>query len=195
MPRRPTRALPVVILHGWEGSAPEHWQSWLADELRATGREVRYPDLPDPDEPSLSAWRSELRSVLADLSAGGFDVVAHSLGAVLWLHHAADPGTSPRPARVLLVAPPAPATAIPAIANFFPPPLDVEAVRAAADGTVLAGGTDDPYIPEGIRAAYGVPLRLPTTVLPGGGHVNPDSGYGPWPAVLDWCGRDNLAFY
>jgi uncharacterized protein len=32
-------------------------------------------------------------------------------------------------------------------------------------------------------------------VVPGGGHLNPASGYGPWPAMRDWCGRDNLAFF
>ena len=186
-----------MLLHGWQGSPPPHWQSWLADELRAAGREVRFPDLPTPDEPHLGDWLAAVRATLADLPDDGFDVVAHSLGAVTWLHHASTPTPepSPRPARVLLVAPPSPTTTIPAIAEFFPPPLSVEAIRAAADGTVLAGGTDDPYLPEGIRAAYGVPLRLATTVLPGGGHVNPDAGYGPWPAVLDWCGRDNLAFF
>ncbi len=73
--------------------------------------------------------------------------------------------------------------------------MDVDAVRRGADGTVLVAGDDDPYLPEGIAEAYGRPLKMATTVLPGGGHVNPDAGFGPWPSVLDWCGRDNLAFY
>ena len=94
-----------------------------------------------------------------------------------------------------LVAPPSPRTTIAQIAGFFPPPLDVDAVRRGADGTVLVAGDDDPYLPEGIAEAYGRPLKMATTVLPGGGHVNPDAGFGPWPAVLAWCGRDNLAFY
>jgi predicted alpha/beta hydrolase family esterase len=36
---------------------------------------------------------------------------------------------------------------------------------------------------------------MATTVVPGGGHLNVEAGYGEWPAVLDWCGRDNLAFF
>jgi predicted alpha/beta hydrolase family esterase len=32
-------------------------------------------------------------------------------------------------------------------------------------------------------------------VIPGGGHLNVDAGFGEWPAMLDWCNRDNLAFY
>jgi predicted alpha/beta hydrolase family esterase len=194
MPRRPTRTAPTVILHGWQGSGPDHWQSWLAEQLRAAEREVRYPDLPDADQPTLDGWLGALSATLDGLPDDGFDLVAHSLGAVLWLHHVAAGHTAPRPARVALVAPPSPATTVPELAPFFPVPLDIDAVRRAADGTVLVGGDDDPYTPEGIALAYGRPLKMPTTVIPGGGHLNPDAGYGPWPAVLDWCGRDNLAF-
>jgi hypothetical protein len=125
----------------------------------------------------------------------GFDLIGHSLGAITWLHHAADPGDSPRPARVALVAPPSPNTTVAEIAAFFPPPMDVDAVRRAAGGTVLIGGSDDPYLAEGIALEFGRPLKMPTTVLEGGGHVNVESGYGEWPAMLDWCNRDNLAFY
>jgi hypothetical protein len=195
MPRRPSRSVPVVILHGWEGSGLGHWQSLLVDALREDGREVRYPELPDADKPRLHAWLAALRDTLDGLPADGFDVVAHSLAAVLWLHHCADPGSAPRPARVALVAPPSPQTPILGMAEFFPPPLDVDAVRRAADGTVLIAGDDDPYTPEGIAAAYALPLKIPTTVIPGGGHLNLESGYGPWPAMLDWCNRDNLAFF
>jgi hypothetical protein len=195
MPRRPTRSAPVVILHGLEGSGPDHWQTWLAGELSTAGREVRYRELADKDHPDLAAWLAALDDTLTGLPDDGFDVVAHSLSAVLWLHHCADPGSSPRPARVALVSPPSPHTAIAEIATFFPPPLDIDAVRHAADGTVLVAGDDDPYVSEGIAAAYGLPLKISTTVVPGGGHLNTESGYGPWPAMLDWCNRDNLAFF
>ena len=195
MPRRPARSVPVVVLHGWRGSEPEHWQSWLVDQLHASERQVRYPTLPDPDQPQLDAWLAALDETLTGLPDAGVDVVAHSLGAVLWLQHVASASEAPHPARVALVAPPSPQTAIAEIAGFFPPPLDVDVVRHASEGTVLVAGDDDPYVPEGIADAYARPLKIATTVLAGGGHVNVDSGFGPWPAVLDWCNRDNLAFY
>ena len=195
MPRRPARSVPTVIVPGWHGSGPDHWQSWLETELGSADRQTRRPDFADLDRPDLGQWLDALRAALADLPADGYDVVAHSLGAVLWLHHVTDPGTSPRAARVLLVAPPSPRTSIPDIEAFFPPPMDVDTVRRGADGTVLVGGAGDPYLPEGIAEAYGRPLKMATTVIEDGGHVNVDSGYGPWPAVLDWCRRENLAFY
>ena len=195
MPRPEPRGVPTVILHGWQGSTGPHWQAWLAEQLRAADREVRFPDLPNRDAPTLSAWLAALGDTLAGLRDDGFDVVAHSLGAVLWLHHASTGERSPRPARVALVAPVTPRTRIPELQSFVPVPLDIDAVRHAADGTVLVGGDDDPYTPEGIAAAYGRPLKMPTTLIAGGGHLNVESGFGPWPAMLSWCNRDNLAFY
>jgi hypothetical protein len=194
MPRRPTRTVPTVVIPGWRGSGEGHWQTWLEGELTSAGRETRRPEFAELDVPEFDQWRAALRAALADLPPGGYDVVAHSLGAVLWLHHAIDLGDSPTAGRVLLVAPPSPRTEIPGAERFFPAPTDVDAVRRAADGTVLVGGDNDPYLPEGIAAAYGRPLKMATTIVPGAGHINPDAGYGPWPAVLNWCGRDNLAF-
>lgn len=195
MPRRPARSVPTVIVPGWQDSGEGHWQTWLEDELRAAGRETRRPGFADFERPDPTDWLPALRRSLDDLPPDGFDVVAHSLGAVLWLHHVADPGDSPRPARVALVAPPSPSTSIPEIAGFFPPPLDVDAVRRAADGTVLIAGDDDPYLPEGVGTAYALPLKIATTVVPGGGHLNVESGYGEWPAMLAWCNREHLAFF
>ncbi|TAM84353.1 MAG: hypothetical protein EPN43_12665 [Jatrophihabitans sp.] len=194
MPRI-TRSVPVVILHGWHGSGPDHWQSLLAADLRSAGREVRYPLLPDPDAPRLAAWLAALDATLDGMPEQGYDLVAHSLGAVLWLHHAAGPGGTPRPARAVLVAPPSPRAPIAELSSFLPPPLDVEAVRAAAGGTILVAGDDDPHLPEGIADAYARPLKIATTVVPGGGHLNTESGFGPWPAMSAWCNRDSLAFY
>jgi hypothetical protein len=187
--------VPTVVIPGWHGSGDGHWQTWLEEHLQASGRETRRPAFADLDNPRLDEWLDMLRSTLAGLPADGYDVVTHSLGAVLWLHHVIEPGNAPRAARVLLVAPPSPRTTIAEIAAFFPPPMDIDAVRHAADGTVLVAGSDDPYTPEGSTAAYGLPLKIATTVIDGGGHLNVDAGYGEWPAVLDWCNRDNLAFY
>jgi predicted alpha/beta hydrolase family esterase len=194
MPRRPTRTVPTVILHGIDGNGPDHWQVWLTQQLRDAGREVRNPDLPNAAAPVLDEWLATLRDTLKGLPDDGFDVVAHSLAAPLWLHHAMSPGDSPRPARVALVAPPTPTTVIEGAETFFPVPLDIDAVRAAADGTVLVGSDNDPWCPGGVAAVYGFPLKMAASVIRGGGHINVESGFGAWPAVLDWCGRDNLAF-
>ncbi len=194
MPRRPTRTAPTLILHGLGGPGPEHWYSWLTGELRAGGRDVRLPELPGTQEPVLRQWLDVLRAELSGLPEVGFDLLCHSAGSLLWLHHCASrPADLPRPARVALIG-------VPDADHIDPPtfrhvPLDPDAVRTAAEGTVLVGSDDDPACPAGAGAVYGGALKMATTVVPEGGHFDPASGYGPWPALLGWCGRDNLAFY
>jgi uncharacterized protein len=173
-----------LILHGYEGSGPEHWQTWLAGRLADAGEQVAYPDLPDPYTPRLSAWREALASTLTD----GATVVAHSLACILWLHHCADPVLGDaRAERVLLVAPPSIAGAPPPIRAFFPVPLDPGPVAARAGETRLVCAPDDPYCPEDAAVAYGAPLGLEVDVLPGAAHINVESGYGPWPEAEAWC--------
>ncbi len=193
MPRRPPRTAPVLVLPGMTGPRPDAWYSLIADELRESGRDVHIPVLPNSDEPVLADWLAPLDTALAGLPDVGFDVVAHSTGALLWLHHTGRSIALPRPERVALVAPASGGQIGPP--TFRDVPLDTDAVRRAADGTVLVGGDDDPFCPEGAARTYGTPLKMATTVIAGGGHLNPESGYGPWPAMLDWLRRDNLAFF
>jgi hypothetical protein len=177
-----------LILHGYEGSGPEHWQSWLADRLRRAGETVSYPEFPSPFAPTLPGWRATLEEELRALP-GEPTVIAHSLGCVLWLHHCAQPVLEGgRAARVLLVAPPSISGAPRQIQPFFPVALDAARLHAAATGeTRLVCAPDDPYCPEDAATVYGEPLALPVDVLPGAGHVNTEAGYGPWPQAEAWC--------
>jgi serine hydrolase len=169
-----------LILHGLMGSGPGHWQTWLTARLRAANERVAYPDLPDAEMPSLHSWRERLQGELEALPGGETIVVCHSLSCLLWLHHVADGGVQAD--RVLLVAPPSEGAGLPQIASFLPTPLP----RLTA-GARLVCSRDDPYCPEGAATLYGEPLGIPVDLIDGGGHLNPESGYGPWPAVETWC--------
>lgn len=179
---------PFLILHGLEGSGPDHWQSWIAPWLADAGERVDHPDLPDPFAPSLDPWLEALGAALDRLGPerGAATVLCHSLSCALWLHHAArDAG--PPVARALLVAPPSLGAGLSALEPFFPVPIDAGAVARAAGETRLVCSDNDPYCPEGAAALYGQPLALPTEVITGAGHVNADAGYGPWPGLEAWC--------
>jgi uncharacterized protein len=169
-----------LILHGLEGSGPGHWQTWLAARLRADNERVAYPDLPDAEMPSLHSWRERLQGELEALPEGETIIVCHSLSCLLWLHHVADGGTQAD--RVLLVAPPSESAGVPEIQGFFPVPLP-----ALATGARLVCSDNDPYCHEGAATLYGEPLGIPVDLLPGAGHINPEAGYGPWPAAEAWC--------
>jgi predicted alpha/beta hydrolase family esterase len=177
-----------LLLHGWQNHRPKgHWQHWLADRLTERGHTVTYPQLPDADDPDLEVWLTELARHLAALGGDERVVVAHSAAVLLWLHAVARGEVRPGAVdRVLLVSPPSPSVVAGyrEIAAFAPPPLD--GLRLPAP-TRLVAGDDDPYCPEGAATLYGGPLGVATDLLPGAAHLDPAAGYGPWPAVRDWC--------
>src|SRR5688572_33377632 len=88
-----------LILHGLEGSGPDHWQTWLAGRLRERGERVSYPNLPDPSDPHPADWDRALDEELALLEAPV--VLCHSLACLLWLRKAARPGSEGLASRVL----------------------------------------------------------------------------------------------
>lgn len=178
-----------LVLHGWQNRRPpEHWQWSLVEALRQGGEQVLYPQLPNPDRPSLDEWTELLHAELAQLGGGERVIVAHSLSALLWLHAVRVLGANAEVDRVLLVAPPSEAGLRPhaTVEEFAQVPQDTDAVRSAAGSTRIVYGDPDPYCPEGADVAYSG-LGLDTDHLPGAGHINPDSGYGPWLSVVEWC--------
>ena len=183
---RETQQVAFLILHGLEGSGPEHWQSWLAGRLRERGLEVAYPSLPEPDNPRLDRWLDALDRELARLPAAETTVACHSLGSLLWLHHAARRPAQPV-ARALLVAPPQPDTDDAQSAGFRPVPLDGEGVAAAAVETLLVCSTNDPWCPLETSRRIGGTIGVAIDWIENAGHVNTAAGYGAWPAVEAWA--------
>lgn len=182
--------LRALILHGWQGSGPDHWQTWLAQRLAEVGAHVQYPDLPECDVPCPERWGAALHREMRALAAqeGERVVIAHSLGCVLWLREAAAIRPAQRVDRVALVAPPCPGARIPELAAFYPTGADKAAIDAAAGHTRLVCSDDDAYCPgPGAAKHWGEPLALAVDLLPGGGHLNVEAGYGPWPEMEAWA--------
>ncbi|MDQ5819985.1 MAG: alpha/beta hydrolase [Actinomycetota bacterium] len=175
-----------LIVHGLEGSGPEHWQSWLAERLRARGLDVAYPSLPESASPRLERWLDALDAELAALPAAETTVLCHSLGSLLWLHHAAR-RPSQQVARSLLVAPPQPDDEDAPSIGFRPTPLDRVGVAAAAYETRLVCSTNDPWCPPETSRRMGEATGVTIDWLEHAGHVNTDAGFGPWPAVEAWA--------
>ncbi len=178
----------VLILHGWQGSGPDHWQTWLAEVLREQGVDVRYPRLPECGTPCPDRWGRALHEELAALGHDGERiVVCHSLGCVLWLREARRVRPQDRVHRVVLVAPPCPGCRIDELADFFPTGAHAAQIAAAADSTRLVCSDNDVYCPgTGAAHHWGATLGIETDVIRGAGHLNPEAGYGPWPAFADW---------
>ena len=182
-----------LILHGYENRRPDgHWQRWLVSELEGSGASVRYPQLPEPDEPVLDDWIAAIEAQLVGTDPASLTVVSHSLGCAAWLAFAARRAAAGRTdaaaSRLLLVAPVSDPVlrGIPNVAGFA---LDGEAVHAAADEVIVVAGDADPYCPEGAGRVFAEPLGAEDVTVPGGGHLTIDDGFGPFPLVLELATR------
>src|SRR6266700_6531083 len=83
-----------LLLHGWGGNKPAHWQEHLYQKLTGAGAKVHYPKMPTPEAPDLNGWQARLRGELAEIAEQSPDarlhVLAHSLGSINWMHFAAN---------------------------------------------------------------------------------------------------------
>jgi predicted alpha/beta hydrolase family esterase len=189
-----------LILHGWGGNKPAHWQEHLVLKLQEAGKTVRYPKMPEPTAPDLHAWQStlsaEIEAIRLDHPNALLTVLAHSLGSINWLHYTASRSfTSPIAERVLLVAPPyvvpqlPPIDVPPGVTGFFPPPIAPASVRAASNATDMIASDTDDYATYDQSSGYAQKFEIPIHILKGAGHISPYYGYGEWPWVLEWCLR------
>ena len=175
-----------LLLHGLGGSGPTHWQTWLYRELIKVGKKVYYPTLPEYDKPQLSDWLKELDQTFQNINKDEkLTVIAHSLGCILWLQYIKN-GLPGKAERVLLVAPPSPYYEHESIQAFFP--IDIKGIENNQPfiHTVQIQSTNDPYC--SIEDShYFKQLGIRQKIIVNKGHINVESGFGPWPWVLDYC--------
>ncbi len=166
----PTFPRPVLILPGFGGSGPGHWQT-LWERAHPEFRRVEARDWNRPDR---REWVANLEAAVLD-SGPETVLVAHSLACLQVAHWAAVTRLGVHGA--LLVAPPSPeGPEFPAAATGFSP-VPMTALPFPA---IVVGSTNDPYAsPEFTgRCAKAWGARL--VGVGAKGHVNAASGLGEW---------------
>jgi len=102
-----TRQLLFVQGGGGENTH-DAWDSKLVESLeRELGPDydIRYPRMPDEDEPKFAPWSAALRNELDKLEDGAV-LVGHSIGATILVHSLAEQPPERPPAGIFLVAMP-----------------------------------------------------------------------------------------
>ena len=173
-----------LIIHGWGGSGPESWQTWLANELDARGEKVCYPELPRANNPIRQEWIDALRKVVHQFDPNDeLIVLAHSLGPACWIHFETQyPEVVAK--KVYLVAPAVQDVGIEEIQNFYPLP---KFSPHSETEYIVIGSENDPYIPFEHMTEFAKRYDMSFIHLRGQGHINTASGYGKWPWILDEC--------
>jgi len=152
------------------GSGPRHWQSiW---ERRH--RELQRVEQASWSEPRLGDWAATLERAVRAAPAPVI-LVAHSLACAL-VAHWARAGTTARVAAALLVAPADVDARIVELRSFAPMPLE----RLPFPSWLVAS-ENDPFV--ALDRARSFARAWGARFLEAGrcGHMNVDSGHGPWP--------------
>ena len=166
--------MPVLVVPGWNGSGPEHWQTlW---EARFAG--LRRIEQRDWERPVRQEWIASIEAAVRE-TASPVEIVAHSLGCLAVAHWAAVHDTSTIRAALLVAPPwlPANGACPPELTSFRPMPLGPLPFRS-----VLVASRNDPYI--SIDRARTLARHWASEFVDVGlqGHINVASGHGPWPA-------------
>lgn len=174
----------IVIIHGYDGSGPGHWQHWLKGELDAQGVDVLFPELPEPLDPKRDAWVDALSELLSGVKSD-VTFVAHSLGVWAVDHFLSRHGAEGIRG-ALLVAPPSPYSLFEPIQSFLPPPRSKGAWARIRETSLLLGSDNDDYAGDDEVLELGKALDVDCRILPGAGHINAAAGFGPFPLALEW---------
>lgn len=173
----------TLIVPGFHGSGPLHWQTWIEERLPGAQRVSGI----DWEQPVLARWAGAVRDEI-DAAPHAVWLVAHSFGCLATVVAAAD-----RPDKVagaLLVAPADPR-------RFGP--LGLRAEDEAADESIadwlpdaalecpsiVVASSNDPWLSLESAAAWAERWGSRLIDIGDAGHINTDSGFGPWPSGLD----------
>ncbi len=169
------REIDILIVPGWAGAGGEHWQTRWERKL-STARRVEQADW---DTPRLSDW---VARIVAEVEASTRPpvIVAHCIGITAAV--AAAPQLGGRLLGALFVAPAdmAGRDLWPATDGGFAP-MPTHRLPFASK---LVGSSTDPYCAVERAQELGAAWGSDVSIIAGAGHIDAQSGHGPWPEGL-----------
>ena len=162
----------VLVLPGWEGSGPKHWQTvW---EQRHGYRRVEQHDWM---KPLRGDWVARLEDVVLGCDEPAV-LVAHSLGCILVAAWAAHSRNTQRVKGALLVAPGD--VERPEVRELLPSWSPIE-LQALPFPSVLLASRNDPYCEFDRARLFAHAWSAQFMDYGDCGHINADSGLASWP--------------
>jgi predicted alpha/beta hydrolase family esterase len=175
----------VLVIPGLGGSGPDHWQSRWEAKIPAVRRVVQA----DWGKPGLAAWRDRIVEEV-ERAARPVILVAHSLGVLAAVHAAPFLAKGQGSGKVkggFLVAPPS-ARVLAGLGALDPAFLTVPGEPLPFPSLVIAS-RDDPF--SSFAESEALARTLGAELIDAGfsGHINSESGHGPWPeGVMRFAG-------
>ena len=162
----------VLILPGWQGSGPSHWQSlWIGQYA------YQLVEQHDWMRPLRGDWLSRLDDVLSDLSGPVF-LVAHSLGCIQVAAWAQVSAQCHKVKGAMLVAPgDVEASHLQEVFSSWRPIT----LTALPFQSILIGSENDPYCTAARAEHFAKAWGSEYLNVGERGHVNAESNLGDWP--------------
>lgn len=187
-PRRESKTgAHFLIQPGWQNSGPHHWQTlWEAQLGHAAVRVLQQDWLVPVRTPWVSALEQTIRHTPPPIV-----ILAHSIGCLATIFAI----VSAPVAAVVLVAPADAerADAPGALHSFIPIPM-----KPLATPALVIASDSDPYCALDRAEAFAQAWKADLEIVTGGGHINADAGFGPWPdgwwMVGEWLRHHGLAW-
>lgn len=170
-----TSEVEILVLPGFKGSGPLHWQSRWEAKLGA----ARRVEMGDWHKPVFEDWRENLVAAVASAQKPVV-LIAHSIGAQVAVQAADRFGGKVRGA--MLVAPPD--VENPAIRPLHLLTFGPARREPLPFPSVVIASRDDPFC--GFERASEMAADWGSLFMDAGhsGHLNHESGHGPWPEGL-----------
>lgn len=165
----------IIIVPGLGNSEPGHWQR----RWDAKFNQSMVVEQAEWDNPALEPWVQTIEKAVM-MATRPVVLVGHSLGS-LAIVHAAMRMTDTKVRGAFLVAPPDPdngATPV-AVAPFGPVPTG-----PLPFPSMLVASNDDPYCTIERSAEFAIAWASDFHAAGPSGHLNVESGHGPWPEGL-----------
>jgi uncharacterized protein len=166
----------ILIVPGYTGSGPEHWQTRWEQKI-ATAQRVEQQDWEKPD---FTLWQNAIVTAV-NAAKRPVVLVAHSLG-VITLVHAAGKLDATKVKGAFLVAPPGETYMV------EHEDIDLRFADVPRDPlpfpSVLVASRNDPFCPYLEAEEWAYAWGSAFSDSGDSGHLNTDSGHGPWPEGL-----------
>lgn len=165
-----TTAVRVLVVPGLHGSGPDHWQSWLQGHYRHAVRVEQH----DWALPELDRWAERIAATLRQHKPARWVAVAHSFGCLALARYVAQQGRAQYlPVRAAVLVAPAEPDKF-GVSGQLP-------ARPLPFSSVLVGSRNDPWMRDERAREWAARWGSQFVDMGHAGHINPASGFGPWP--------------
>lgn len=157
----------ILILHGWNAAAQEHWFWQAKIDWEKMDWQVEVPELPGQYFPKKEKWVKIIESFHPD---DQWTLIGHSLGGVAILRYLEE--TKKPIKQTILVGTPYDAMKFGALANFFPKKINWQKIKTNCPRFDLVYQDEDMAVPIEHGKIYAEKLEAKIHIVPGFNHFH-----------------------